>query len=316
MNPNTVYVKKNQDMQFCFQYDYKQTWHHSFNIYGVRPAYVYVKNFADSRNIHHADVSVALLRFLLNVSFATKSQIFEYLNLLNISTEEAEPLLERFLESRVLNAFILSRYPLDHIPEDALLFYCLDFGGKHLLSHYGQADLVEWTSVKAIRGVEYISKYLITNQFYLTVLKSVQKDLVYFDSFVNFNIGKKDMQVSAAFQIKNGHTKRDFVLEVIRDYDLPLAFQRKAEKIDALLNHKYIRKYYQLDPVFLLLTDNDKAALECGEIYYRNTNSDQFRLLTLARIAEGFNDESFLKFNPESNTITSVKSALFCRDDE
>lgn len=306
-----LYIKQDTNQAFSINYDYKQSWHHPFNMQGVKPDYVYVKNFLDIRNERNADITIEILRFVLKFNFATTQQIDRHLQAKGFLTSDLSSILDGFLSSRILNMFTLARHPLPEVPADALKCYCLDFGGKHLLTHYGTEDVLDWVSTNAARGTELITKYLITTQFYLALQEAVPETLSYFNSFENFNIGRRDMQVSACFEIMSGHTPRTFILESIRKYDLPSSFQRKAEKFDALYSQKYIERYFRLNPVILLLAENDQEALEAADIFYRNTKNDQFRMLTDERIQNGFHEESFLKYNPEENKVTPVVSSLF-----
>lgn len=307
----SLYIKKSEDGNFSFNYDFKQTWHHKFNMQGVKPEHVYIKNFMDRRNEKNADLQLSLLKFILKVCFATENQIKSYLSSQGFPLEDIDKTLEMFLHQRIINMFIISKYPLNEIPEDALKCYSLDFGGKYILSHYGTEDVLSWISTNAVRGVEYITKYLTTTQFYLALLNSVPENIRYFESFANFNIGKRDVQTNAKFEIMSGHTPRGFILEVVRKYDIPSGIQKKSEKLNVLMSEGYIEKYFSINPVVILLAENDKMALEVADIYYRNTNSTQFRLLTDIRIKNGFDDKSFMKYDPNKKTLIIVKSSLF-----
>lgn len=311
MENNNLYVKNTADGFFSFNYDLKQTWHHSFNMQGVKPDYVYIKNFMDRRNEKNMSISIDLLKFILKFCFVTQKQLEMFLQLKGYSVENLDKLLDYFLQSRILNMFALSRFPLGEVPADAFRCYCLDFGGKHILSHYGTEDVLSWTSTNAARGAEFIAKYLTTAQFYLALMGSAEKDIVYFDSFESFNIGRRDMQVSGKFEIKQGFANRGFMLEIVRKYDLPSAFQKKSEKLDMLFSGKYIERYFSIPPVVLFLAENDQAAEEVGEIFCRNTKNDMFRITTDERIRNGFTEKSFMKYDPESKKLTTVKSSLF-----
>ena len=311
-----LYVKNQLDGEFSFNYDFKQTWHHKFNMQGVKPDYVYIKNFMDNKNQKNMDLQLALLKFILKVCFATEGQIITYLTYKGFNEDDVIKTLNFFLTSRILNMFIVSKYPLDKIPEDALKCYSLDFGGKHLLSHYGTEDVLDWTSTNAVRGVEYITKYLTTTQFYIALLKSVPDNLRYFESFANFNMGNKNVQVNAKFEIMNGYTSRGFILEVVRKYDVPSGFQRKAEKLNALFSENHIDKYFKVQPVILLIVENDRLALETADIFHRNVGSNQFRLLTDKRIKNGFDEKSFMRYDSNEEKLIIVKSSLFLPQDK
>jgi hypothetical protein len=312
MENNNSYIK-NDNKDFNFDPQFKQSWHHSFNMQGVRPSYVYVKNFMDRRNTQNVDITIELLRFVLNFTFATKEQILNFLEMKGYYTGNVEELLEYFIKSRILNKFALAKEPLQQVPEDAFVCYCLDFGGKHLLSHYGKDDLIEWTSVNAARSVELISKYLSTTNFYLTLLKNKKDDLVYFESFKTFDLKKKNLQVSAVFQIKNNHDKRDFILDVYKGHDIPINVQDKSQRYFELYKSKLIEKYYKIEPVILFLAENDEVALEVSDIFYRFTENKHFRLMTDKRIEKGFTDKSFLKYKVDDEKLIVVKSSMFTK---
>jgi hypothetical protein len=310
-NKKIEYVKIDKANIYNFDSKYNQAWHHSFNMQGVRPAYVYIKNFMDRRNAENIDLAIDMLRFILNFTFVTKKQIEDYLETKGYYIKKVEDLIDYYIKARILNKFALSTSPLQTIPEDALVCYCLDFGGKHILSHYGKDDLIEWTSVNAARSVELVVKYLTTTNFYLSLLKSKGEDLTYFDGFKNFELKKGNMQTSAVFQIKNNHNKRDFIFDVVKGYDIPVNAQNKSHKYYEFYSSEMVKKYFKVDPVILFLAENDEVAFEFAEIFYRFTENKHFRLMTDKRIANGFNERSFLKYDPEKEKMIVVKSSLF-----
>jgi hypothetical protein len=124
---------------------------------------------------------------------------------------------------------------------------------------------------------------------------------------------KKNLQVSAVFQIKNNHDKRDFILDVYKGYDIPINVQDKSQRYFELYKSKLIEKYYKIEPVILFLAENDEVALEVSDIFYRFTENKHFRLMTDKRIEKGFTDKSFLKYKVDDEKLIVVKSSMFTK---
>lgn len=300
------YVKNNEDRLFSFHYDYKQTWDHKFNMQGLRAPGTYVKMLANLKDEREKECILTILKYVVSVNIASKNQIARYLTLFGFDVTNLEDKLNDMIEKRLLNMFALAAVPLPEIPEDALRFYCLDMGGKEILNHFGRNELLDWLSINSVRSTELVNKYLTTNEFQLALLSKLRSAVSYFNSPVDLSIGTRFMRMSGEFRIQTGSIPRDYLLEVIRSYDVPLFFRNKSEKISELLNTRHVERYFKLPPTIILMAENDEQLLECAGLFYRMCGYDDFFLTSDLRINEGMGDHSFLRYDHNSETLEPV----------
>lgn len=247
-----------------------------------------------------------ILKYVLSVNIASLDQIERFLDHCGVSSENVEDMLQNMYETRLLNVFCLAAIPLPEIPDDALKFYCLDLGGKEILNHFGKNDLLDWLSINSVRSTELVNKYLTTNEFQLALLNEFRGALHYFNSPVDLSIGNRFMRMSAEYRIQTGSVPRDFLLEVVRYYDLPLFFRGKAEKINDFLNGRHVERYFKIPPTIVLLTENDEQCLESADLFHRMCGYDDVILTTDLRVNAGLGDDTFLRYDPGNETLVPV----------
>lgn len=313
---NGSYITQASAKTLSFPYDWRQTFAHPFEMARVVNEAQTVKSFvADAAE---RQMGLEILVLLLNFTFATRTQLERLLAAKGIELGRLDELLKKYLDRRLINMFTLSTYEMDSIPDDAFVIYCLDHASRHVLSHFYADDVsVTWKSTNAIRSAELVSKYLATNEFYLSLLAAKGKTLASFQPTVNFTIRSRDIRMSAIFQVMSGATPRDFVLEVIRSNDLPVNWRKKVnEQMAPFLLDKFWNRYFRLEPVFLFLAEDLVQAEELSEIYYLRTESLMFRVTTDIELLRGIDSATFYKFDPEGNNkMVPVAAGIFKRDE-
>lgn len=307
LNEHLGYIKDDGNRTFSFHYEYRQTWDHKFNMQGMRAPGTYVKNFLRIKDEAESDCMLLILKYVLSANIATADQIARYIEFFGFKVEDLDAKLCEMVGGRLLNMFCLASTPLPEVPDDSLKFYCLDFGGKEILNHFGKNDLLDWLSINSIRSTELVNKYLTTNEFQISLLDAYRSAVQYFNSPVDLSIGSRFMRMSGEFRLQEGAVPRDFLLEVVRKDDLPLLFRNKCEKINELFKGKHIERYFSEPPTLIFMAENKEDAQEAAEIFHRMCSYDRFYLTTDAGIVDGMNDESFLRYLPVSQEIISIK---------
>lgn len=221
-----MYVTEEEGKTLSFPYDWRQTWHHPFEMSRVVNEAQTIKAFVADGD--ERQMGLEILKLLLDYTFATYDQLVRLLTIKGLYDEDRlNALLKKYLDRRLINKFTMSAYEMDNIPEDAFVVYCLDHASRHILSHLYRDDVaVTWKSTNAIRGPELVAKYLATNEFYLSLMAVKTQTLSFFEPTVNYTIRNRDIRMSAMFRIMNGATPCDFVLEVVRDSDIPTNWRK------------------------------------------------------------------------------------------
>ena len=310
------YVTISEGEVLSFPYDWRQTFDHPFEMARARPEAQVIKLFIEQSR-EEQQCGLEMLVLLLDNTFATRSQIERLLKIKGLDgTVNLDELLEKYLALRMVNKFTLGMYEMEHIPDDAFVIYCLDHASRHILSHFYRDDVaVTWKSTNGISGAERISKYLATNEFYLSLLAEKGEALDSFQPTVDFNIRLRDIRFSAAFRIMRGATPRDFILEAIRSSDIPTYWQKKcSEQISSFIKDKYWNRYFRLEPTFIFLAENLEQAVRVADICSVRAPEAQFRLTTDQEILKGLDTATFYKYDSDNNGLIPVSAGIFRRD--
>jgi len=303
------YVTATVGKKLSFNYDYKQVFHHEFSAPKTMSCDLIVKTFRDAKYAHLQVLGLEVLKFLKEFCFATREQIEANLKIKKVDMSCLDELMDWYLSLRIINYFTFAKFDIGEVPEDAFCIFCLDHGARGILTHYSNSDHWNWFSSDNFRSTELVIKYLSTTEVYLQTLKTKRDELKFFEPLYDVNIGKRSIRFSAGFRIMNGFTPRDFILESVRNYDLPIGWQKKVDQQIAPFVEHHWKKYYETLPVFIFLVEDEAQALEVAEIYYRRTESNQFRIITDQEVKKGFNKAVFLKYVPateESPNATMV----------
>lgn len=297
-----TYITREDGEQLNIAPYFLQCFEHESSQPKTMPEYTLVKAFVKLPE-HDRQVTLEVLKMLSQFTFATKWQLERMLAAKGVDPAGLDENIQMMLESRQMNCFYLSQtQPMEYDPpEDAFIVYCMDFGALALLNHFSNTDSVTWFTTDANRSSELIVKYLSTVEFYLTLAEVQGPALRYFKPVFDVAFGHREIRFSAAFEITDasggGHT---FLLETIRGFDLPLNWQDKLDKkiVHFAVKAKNWGRYFLEEPVFLLLVENDKDALEAAELFYRRTEKTNFRLITDDQVRAGLAKAHFLKYIP------------------
>ncbi len=315
------YVTQQEGELLNINYDFKQSWLRDFSFNKTRNESLMIKYFREGSPEKQA-AGLNILIFLSQFWFATRDQIKQAVELKGIDGGLVDEVIDDYVENRVMNCFTLASHELPEIPADAMRIYCMDHGARHILSHYYREDFVYWQSTDNLRGTEQIVKCLSTLRFYLALAKVKQENLRVFEPLFDVSIGRRNARFSACFEIlnkKGGEEStewkkdptRKFILESVRDYDLPTYWTKKCtEQIKTYLNQKYWQQNFFEEPVIILLAENKNSALEAADIFFRITGNENFRVTTDAEMLKGMEKAIFYKYVPsaEGTGVGSLKA--------
>jgi len=198
--------------------DLKQTFENKFTLNIGKNEIIKMKN---NNAITERDLKIA--KFLFQFTFATAEQLHTFLEE-ESTVGNIKGRLDKLVKYRILNKFMLGSYEDDRIHSDAFEVYCMDLGGKYLLSHYSNEDTTDWYSTVNMKTSEIVGKNLIATEFYIRLKQSVGERLVHFKSLPEMRVGKKNVIPSFEFCLKEGIHRRYFVGEVAREFDFPVYF--------------------------------------------------------------------------------------------
>lgn len=314
MNPTKSYATLADEAELNICYDYRQVFHHEFSPGKTMAEYGIIRAFS-AQPQDHRQVGIAVVDFLRSFGFATLRQLTQMLEQRGINAEGLEDVLQEYLELRIVNFCIAAAMDMPEIPEDALKIYCLDYGATYILSHFASTNMVGWLSTDSIRPIRLVVMYLATVRFFLAMSEAKCSDLHYFRPVPDINIGKRMTRFSADFQIRNGFTERNFILEVLRNSEFPVDWFKKVDQIEQFLNPKVYERYYGEPPIFILLAENNAIALEAAEIFARRLPKAMFRVTTDKELLKGMARAKFYKFVPGTEAkparLAAVKASLF-----
>lgn len=290
---------------FSFNDIFNQSFYHKWNYHSSHRQLLKLR----SDNII-TDDDMSVVKFLFRFTFATKPMIQRLLKL--ESEEETTELLDRLVEYKVLNKFILALGYDVTFPHDALNIYCLDLGGKTLLTHYSNEDTTMWDTTANMKDVTQITRDLVVGDFYIKLNEQIPEKIVYFKQNPEFRIGRTAIIPSFEMGIKlDDYTTFYYVGEVVRDYDFPMYFRDKLERLNSVFTTNAWKKYYHdisMPPSMLFLTDNDSVMAQVASMVNGTSDIKDYKLTTDER-SEGPLDKAFLHLVNENDKIL-LKPAL------
>lgn len=300
------YVKNDIGTKFqLIPTHYKQEFRYRFSVTGVNK-----NEIIKARNkgrITDRDLEIA--RFLFTHTFATASQINKFLETKGYKKKDR---LEHLVNMRILNSFVLRESDLDKIGNDALIIYCLDFGGKYLVSNYGGEDTSDWYSTNNMKGSNLIVNHLISTQFYVNLYASSNQILTNFKKGPAMKVADKHVNPFLEFSLKVNFQSKHFIGEVVLNGDEAISFRDQILKLEAIFTTNAWRKYYvdvEQPPIFIIIAENDMVARDAAQILNRSTEIENKKVLitTLDRMNNIFYDKgTFLMYDNNSNKLGNV----------
>ena len=217
--------------------DLKQVFENKFTLNIGQKEIVKMKN---NGVITNRDLCIT--KFLFKFKFATLDQLYKYLWLIDDKDEDIaskqiiKNRLDKLVKYRILNKFMLTKdVTAEVICREALEIYCLDLGGRYLLSHYSSEDTTDWYSIVNMKSSDIINKDLFVTSFYLSILSTCPNKLVYFNVEPDIRVAKKNVIPSFDFCLDINGNKAYHIGEVVRGINFPVQFRERAYKFTELL---------------------------------------------------------------------------------
>lgn len=277
-----------------------------------------IKMFNDGK-LTNKDLLIC--EFLFSNRFATLYQINAMLKV-NGHSELQSQRAFKLCQNRILNRFIMSESEEVDFTNDNSAIYCLDIGGKYLLSHYSTSDTTEWVTSNNMMSQDLIDNIIMANEIYIKLISTVKDKLVTFGIMEERRVGKQSTIVDFEFGIQSGETIKYYIGNFFRESDIPKNFQNKAVKLESLISTNGWKKYYfggETSPACFFIGADDKFALtlatQINECY---TFSGKDRYSSFARITEKnlYDRDTILKYedNGIQKSFKGSKIASFVPD--
>lgn len=302
------YVKNNIGYQFQnIPSTYKQNFRYEFSVTGVSKNEII--RLRNDGKLTDRDVEIA--KFLFTHTFATAEQIGDYLD---GQGERIRNRLEHLVKLRVLNSFFLAEVDMKiNTPlRDALTIYCLDFGGKYLVSRYGGMDTSDWYSTVNMKGADLIAKDLIATEFFVNLHKSSGSLLFHYTARPQMRAGRTHISPAFEFGLNASLLRKYLVGEIVFDGEEAITFRERVQKLESLLNTNAWRKYYvdvEEPPFLIILAENDVVARNAASVVNRATEIENKKVLltTIDRMHTPLYEKgAFLIYDPETNKLRNV----------
>ena len=294
---------------YTFEPDYKQIFQNKWTFNIAHDELIKMRN-----NGYLTDRDMNIVKFIFKYRFATAEMMFRYLGE-ESKIENVQSRLDRLVKSRILNKFMLSRMEGDTLSPDALHIYCLDVGGRTLLTHYSNEDTTNWYTTENMKGSEVISRDLVTANFYIKLMQTCPEKIKYFKLNPQFRIGRKTVIASFEMGLKEGEQMKYFIGEVVRDYDFPALFRDRLTNLESILCTQAWKKYYydvDVPPVLFIFAEHDKNALEVSQMISGTTEIKSFRTTTDQRLQKDLAEPGvFLKYDEEKQVLQGVRTSIF-----
>lgn len=309
-----MYIKNTLDFREIPE-NYKQIFQNSFSNNIAKNELIRMKNEGKI-----TDRDLEILKFLFKFRSATLYQIIRYLGE-GTSETGIRSRLEKLIQYRVVNKFMLSETGEGTIQGDALVIYCLDIGGKYILKNYSSEDTIDWSIADNMKTSGNVSRELITTDFYLRVLKECPEKIIFFNPFPELRNGRSAVIPSFEMCLKVEDSEKYFIGEIVRNYDLPENYRQKSIKLEKILITNAWKKYYldtEKPPVLFLFVDTVESAIKVGNITNSVTRIDAYRLSTVEDMLNlkekddfSLSKQVFLKYLPETKKLKYVSAKVF-----
>lgn len=308
-----MYIKK-EDAIINIPAGWKQVFHTKFTLSVGQKEIVKMRN---EGTITDRDLEVA--RLLFKFRFGTLEQISRYLGKnegKEVALSTLRNRLDKLVGYKVLNKFMLTQNAgFDKIPSDAKEFYCLDLGGRYLLSHYTNEDTSDWHTAVNMKSSDNVAKNLTILNFYLSLYTTAYGEVEYFNVEPELRVGKKVVSPSFELSYKSDGMRHFFMGEVVKDFDFPVQFRDKAQKLSRLLNTDAWMKYCleaKEHPVLFVISDTDELAAMVAKHIHEATELRRFRVTTDERIEKPVTEKgTFLRYDEERGALVAIAAKVF-----
>lgn len=275
-----------------------------------------IKMFNDGKL---TDKDLLVCEFLFNNRFATLYQINAMLKA-NGHTDLQSQRAYKLSQNRIINRFVMASDDEEaDFNNDSKIVYCLDIGGKYLLTHYSTLDTTEWLTSNNMMSQDIIDNVLMANEVYVKLISTIKDKLVTFNILEERRVGKQSTTIDFDFGIQSGETVKYYIGNFVRESDIPRNFQNKAVKLESLISTNGWKKYYfggETAPACFFIGQDDLFALNIAtQINECYSFSGKDRYSSFERLTQKnlYDRDTFLKYedNGIEKSFKSSKIASF-----
>lgn len=293
---------------YTFDQDYKQIFKNKWN---NNIAAQIVVGMRTSGAI--TDEDMKMLKFLFQAHFATAEMLYRLIKP-ECKMEAFEARLEKHVKNRVLNKFALCQYEgAEQIPDDALCIYCLDVGGKILLSHFSNFNTTNWYTIVNMKCPELITRDLVAGNFLIKLYEDCPEKIKFFKTETTYRIGRSEVIFSFELGLIHDNQLKYFVGEVVRDYDYPLGIKNKLITFENILNTNAVKKYFAGNteqPIFIALCENDRNLKESFGLF-DEMDIDKIIASTDKRMERPLGDKGAFIISNKKGALGEVELSVF-----
>lgn len=305
------YLRKTNEAELSnIPNDYRQSFRYPFSPASVSKQAI--MKMKQEKTITERDIKIC--EFLFNHTFATALQVQKYFSG-EYEYQSIKNRLDKLVQNRILNQFSLGQVEGDKIEADALMIYCLDFGGKYLVSHFTKEDTTDWFSHVNYQGSENVARDLMITEFYLQLMSSIPDRIHHFKKNPQMRVNGTNIVPAFEFSFQHNFQKKYVVGEVVRSNDAFISFKNKIQKVEPLFTTNAWKKFFvdvEEEPTLFVLAEDDLTARDSGTVLANGTDIERYRLTTTDRIGRHFGDKgAFLRYLPDKNQLREVAIAYF-----
>ena len=272
------------------------------------------------------EIDKSILRNMLRYRFLTKSQISK---MEGISIEEVEKRVSYLVKNNIINAFKLVKTE-DFSPEikfddeslsDALIFYCLDFGGKTILSVFDKISVEEFSIDLNVTDSYFIGRNYFAVEAAAKIKETCPNRIINIGlskvrNLAGRKVVKPLMELTMGSSISPQY--KFYLFDIVRKEDVMTVFQDIAEKYSVILSSKAWKKYYDVNnadkkPMLIFICEDLETvqlAISVMQgfgygIVYRFMLEDEFLEKNLVE------DSIMIKHEFDSGQIKRIKTPIF-----
>lgn len=319
MISSDTYIKRDYDS--CFFPDAYADGHQFFlRSFVLTPTDEQLVSMVES-GIIDTSRDVPMLENLLELRFVSIRMLKELYP--NLSEVELEDWMENLVAARVLNKFVINQHRReygDEYPTDGLDYYCLDAGGKRILTMYGHpACLPErWSVGNVSMGMARLSVHLALTELYISLKKACKQNLSYFETGKALKYAGGTARFSGEFGVQYKDGVRHYLCSVALTDKLVPDFRDELDNTIAFMTSKALKAHFADEPdtpvVMLIITENNEIAEYIAEMIELKTAALDadivFRFVTEADLKEGLNGTAALMRYVPENEETGEAAAM------
>lgn len=267
------------------------------------------------------DRDIEMLKFIAKFRFVTAEQVYKMLMICDLTDKEQTSensiliRLDKLVKKRLVNRFMLDLNVQPELHEDALAFFCLDYGGKLLLDNYiTDESLIGWKPAEVnICSGDVVARDIQIVDIYLKVLEAVGSKLVAFNTKVPMCYEKQYISFPIEFTIEHNGELKYFLGDYMTSLEVMSKFRTKIDKFDRILSTNAWKKYYPEDsnqPMLLFFTEDNNSALDIARMTVE-TGIDRFRITT-DELLKGDLSIAFMSY--KEGNLKQVKASVFTKE--